>query len=351
MRSKNVSQSSPKVLEKRGDVSSQEYKHCGKSKKLLGPVLGIALAAAGAGMLLRDFLPQPMPLPEYDNRGEIFDASRFPSIEISFLQCGSTHIPMCMAVRGSFSLLPRKIAHSAVLIRHPQVTFLFDTGLCADISAYLQDQSFLFRQTLARFNLDCPLSEHLRKQNLAPTDLDFVLLSHLHWDHVSGLPDLTELPVRVSRVEYEAARHGLFDQHHNLVPRLIGKHQLELFDCNGPVYEDFHASYDLLGDGSLILVPLPGHTAGQVGMFVNRSNGPRLFLIADAAWISDNYLTPAPWHPWLWSRVTSDDASARQTLIALHIFSRQHPEVPLIAMHDGEIQDAFMKVAKDIVVT
>jgi N-acyl homoserine lactone hydrolase len=172
--------------------------------------------------------------------------------------------------------------------------------------------------------------------------LDFALISHLHWDHVSGVPDIPGVPLRINRVEYIAAQSGLLDMHNGLTRDLMGKNPVELFDCTGPAYEGFRSSYDLFGDGSIILVPLPGHTAGNVGMFINRSNGSRVFLLGDAVWVSENYIRPATMHPFIWSRVTSDDATARQTLIDLHHFYLQHPEVPMIAMHDARLQNAFL---------
>ncbi len=53
---------------------------------------------------------------------------------------------------------------------------------------------------------------------------------------------------------------------------------------------------------------------------------------------------PATMHPALWSLFTSDDASARQTLIDLHRFYRRHPDIPVIGMHDAHMQKAFMTV-------
>ncbi|GAC1380438.1 MAG: hypothetical protein NVSMB33_06410 [Ktedonobacteraceae bacterium] len=47
-------------------------------------------------------------------------------------------------------------------------------------------------------------------------------------------------------------------------------------------------------------------------------------------------------HPFLWNLFTWDDATARQTLIALHHCVRQHPEIVMIGMHDAETQETFM---------
>ena len=148
----------------------------------------------------------------------------------------------------------------------------------------------------------------------------------------------------INRVEYDAARYGFFEKNNGLVAQLMSDNPVEFFDCAGPAYEGFRSSYDLFGDGSIMLVPLPGHTAGSTGMFVNRSNGSRLFLLGDAAWVSENYLRPATMHPFIWSGVTSDNATARRTLIQLYHYAQQHPDIPMIAMHDAAMQEAFMVV-------
>jgi N-acyl homoserine lactone hydrolase len=318
----------------------------------------IALAAAsvgavGIGLGVKSFLPQRFRLDawdEYDslaapsangdNRGQ--SNKELPEVDVSFLRCGVTTVPECVAVRGAL-FAPVDIVHSAVLVRHPRATFLYDTGLCNDIALYLHNQPWLFRRTLGSFALEQSLSGHLRSLGLE-RGIDFALLSHLHWDHVGGIPDIPGVPLRVNRVEYEAARLGLLDASKALVRRLMCNNPLELFELSGPAYEGFRNSCDLFGDGSIVLVPLPGHSAGQIGMFVNRANGPRLLLLGDAAWVAANFQRPATMHPLIWNRVTGDDATARQTLIHLHHFAVAHPEVALVAMHDAVGQQQFMRL-------
>lgn len=306
----------------------------------------IALGALGAGLALKSFLPQRWNVPELNMEEKVqlpgFDTSTMPDVEVTFLRCGSVTIPEPIAVRGALTLAPRVISHSAVLVRHPQATFLYDTGLCADIYLYILGQSFLFRKTLGNFEFEQSLHSHLSELDMDASDIDFALLSHLHWDHVSGIPELPKVPLLINRVEYDAARLGLLDANQGLVRQLMSDNPIELFDCDGPFYEGFRSSHDLFGDGSIVLVPLPGHTAGNTGMFINRSNGPRLLLIGDAAWVSPNFLKPATMHPFIWSGVTFDDATARQTLIDLRSFAQRRPDVYIVAMHDAEMQDKFM---------
>jgi len=305
----------------------------------------VVALSLGAGVAINSFLPRRFST-WYEPEETTFHKSQasLPAIDITFLRCGSVVIPEFVAVRGALSLAPRLISHSAVLIRHPKATFLYDTGLSSDIYLYLQHQSLLFKNVLGKFTFEQAIASHLQNLSMKPRDLDFVLLSHLHWDHVSGVPDLPGVMLRINRVEYDAAQQSLLDKNNGLVRTLMSDNPIDLFDCNGPEYDGFHSSHDLLGDGSIILIPLPGHTAGNTGMLIRRANGSPLFLLGDAAWVAENFLRPATMHPFIWNGVTSDDATACQTLIDLHHFSHRHPEIPLIAMHDAQAQEAFMRV-------
>ncbi len=312
------------------------------SVRRIATLATLSLSAIGAGFAVNSFLPRRFST-WYEPKVNMTQKSQasLPAIDVTFLRCASVVIPELVAVRGAFSLAPRLISHSAVLIRHPKATFLYDTGISSDIYLYLQQQSLLFKNVLGKFTFEQSIASHLQNLSMKPRDLDFVLLSHLHWDHVSGIPDLPGVPLRVNRVEYDAAQYGLLDIHKGLVRSLLCDNPIELFDCEGPAYESFTSSHDLFGDGSLLLVPLPGHTAGNTGLLIRRANGSPLFLLGDAAWVAENYLRPATMHPFIWNGVTSDDATACQTLINLHHFSHRHPEIPLIAMHDAQAQHTF----------
>ncbi|HVB74830.1 MAG TPA: MBL fold metallo-hydrolase [Ktedonobacteraceae bacterium] len=324
-------------------------------------VAGTAVGALGVGLIVRSFLPQRFRLDNwYAEPAEQFTqnashnglVAELPEVEVSILRCGTQTVPEWVAVRGGL-FSPVDIAHSAVLVRHPRATFLYDTGLCNDISLYLANQSWFFRKTLGNFVLEQSLSGHLKSLGLERGGIDFALLSHLHWDHVSGVPDILGVPLLVNRLEYEAAQLGLFDAFQALVRRLMGNNPLEFFDFAGPPYEGFRSSHDLFGDGSIVLVPLPGHTAGHTGMFINRirsSGGQRAFLLGDAAWVAANYQRPATMHPLIWNTVSSDDATGRDTLIHLHHYAQAHPETALIAMHDGAAQQQFMRCIQPVFV-
>ena len=49
----------------------------------------------------------------------------------------------------------------------------------------------------------------------------------------------------------------------------------------------FTESLDVMGDGSLILPPTPGHTAGSLSLLVRRTNRPSLLLVGDLTYGAD----------------------------------------------------------------
>src|SRR5437868_14188015 len=99
----------------------------------------IAAGTIVLAQIVKSFLPQRFDTETWFETGTPStapDLSPFPHVEITFLRCGSTTIPQAIAVRGG-SFAPTVISHSAVLVRHPKATFLYDTGLCSGIFSYL----------------------------------------------------------------------------------------------------------------------------------------------------------------------------------------------------------------------
>ena len=159
----------------------------------------------------------------------------------------------------------------AFAVEHPDGVCLFDTGQTARAARgrYHPRWHPFFR--LARFELE-PKDEVASQ--LDPQTVRWVVLSHLHTDHVGGLAAFTHASVFVTRLEWARALglpgrlRGYIPQHwpRGLEPRLVDP------------------PHDVAGDGRLLIVSLPGHTPGHAGLLV----AGETLLAGDAGEISDD---------------------------------------------------------------
>jgi len=170
------------------------------------------------------------------------------------------------------------------LVHHPAGLCLFDTGqtaLAAAAGYHPRWHPFL---RLARFELEAEdeIGAQLVRSGIDPGDVRWVVLSHLHTDHVGGVGSFSRAEVIVSSCEWERAE-GLSGRLRGYVPQHWPLAEPELVDLAGPPVGPFAGSYDVAGDGSLVVVPTPGHTPGHVSLVVRDRRGGGAFLGGDIA--------------------------------------------------------------------
>ena len=151
------------------------------------------------------------------------------------------------------------------LIDHPDGLVLFDTGmhpgLQHDVERLGRSTSFL----TVDYHPGEEVSARLDGLGIRPADIDRVVISHLHFDHAGGCGQLPEARLVVNRAEWEAGQdQALIDGGvYHPIDYELG-HEVEQVD-------DGH---DVFGDGRLICVATPGHTAGHQALRVELESGP-----------------------------------------------------------------------------
>jgi glyoxylase-like metal-dependent hydrolase (beta-lactamase superfamily II) len=184
---------------------------------------------------------------------------------------------------------PRPV--NVYVIEHANGLILFDTGQdrasVTEAGYFPSGAAGLLYRRLARFDIgeNDTLTAQLAALGYVPADVDTAIVSHLHQDHIGGLRELTGSELLVSAAEWaELAKpapelRGFLDSHIRL-PGLKWR-QVSLEPTDDPALAPFTESLDVMGDGSLMLLPTPGHTAGSVSLLVRRGARPPLLLAGD----------------------------------------------------------------------
>ena len=156
------------------------------------------------------------------------------------------------------------------LVEHPKGSLVFDTGLHTDMRVdpvgRIGGLAKLFDSEL---DAGTAVDERLDGLEVAP---DMIVCSHLHFDHCGGNGLLGDVPVLVQRTEWEAAHGG---------DRSAGYRPVD-FDT-GQEVRLVDGEHDVFGDGSVVCIPTPGHTAGHQSLRV-RTSSREVVLTGDACY-------------------------------------------------------------------
>ena len=287
-------------------------------------VLG-ALALLGLSFTAAP-LPAPAPL-----TGPLPSAS--PPAEMSLVQLptGVTHRSAAFAYRGGSFRDKRDFSMTAVLVRHPRGDVLIDTGFGREIDAHFQTMPWAFRAATS-YDRSQSAAEQLDQEGYDRLQLRGILLTHAHWDHVSGIPEFPGVPVWVTAEEHRFIADG--GALSALVRGFPGV-RYEEYGFEGGPYLGFPASHDVHGDGAIVVVPAPGHTPGSVIVFVALPGGRRLAFVGDLAWQREG-ITEREERPWVQRTLgDADPGQVREGLLRMAAITARFPEITLVPAHDS----------------
>jgi glyoxylase-like metal-dependent hydrolase (beta-lactamase superfamily II) len=173
------------------------------------------------------------------------------------------------------------------------------------------------------------IGPQLERLGIRPGDVRWVVMTHLHTDHAGGLHHFPDNEILVSRSELEFAsgRRGRLRGYvaNTHWPTWISPILLELEPVpHGP----FPESLRLTQAGDVTLVPVPGHTPGQIGVLIDEG-AHTVFLAGDSSYTQDLMLRGKP------DGVGADDQVERLTHERIRAYAVANPTVYLVA-HDPD---------------
>src|SRR2546428_2147547 len=246
----------------------------------------------------------------------------------------------------AFSSFPIGMTAGSILVRHPAGDLLIDTGNSShfrqDVSAYPCWRRWNLQPLAGQLNPGVPLPDLLRRIGEDPARLRWAMLAHVHRDHAGGLMDLPRLPVLMTHEELQFANNPEIQAKGYVLAaytKTLPQPGAPTLQFEPKAYEIFDESADLYKDGSVVAVPLRGHTPGSVGIFVNLSPTRRFFYVGDSV-DDERGFEERVGKPLLLRDSDNDPALANQLVSRL---SQLHEKVPGLTIIPAHGRSAYKK--------
>lgn len=230
---------------------------------------------------------------------------------------------------------------SSYLIEHPKGKILFDCGWHRNMSpdgefdkkAQIESlgSRLLYMVNQGKVEKGQAVDEQLAELGIRPSDLDYVLLSHLDCDHANGIGLVKDAKhIFVSKDELTGSQKKNRKNRIRYQNKWWKDCNLETFDWNddeGP----FGKAFDLFGDGSVKMIGIPGHSDGLCALKIKNEDGKFVLLFADGGYAAKS------WKEMILSGVCVDKDAQRKSLEWIREQSMDDHCVESLANHDADV--------------
>ena len=196
----------------------------------------------------------------------------------------------------------------------------------------------LYMTNQGRMEKGAAIDEQLSTLGIHPTDLDLVLLSHLDCDHANGLRLVDDAKqILVSKDELLFAENGTPTNRIRYNADWWRDTKMQTFEWDGTEGPAGN-SYDVFGDGSLVMVNIPGHSEGQCALKVTCSDGRFVLLYADGGYARRS------WEQLITSGIADDKVAQKKSLEWIKEQSLNAKCVESLANHDPDVQPHIIEL-------
>jgi glyoxylase-like metal-dependent hydrolase (beta-lactamase superfamily II) len=177
---------------------------------------------------------------------------------------------------GKYEGRTMEFADAFYIIEHPKGRLMWDAGLSENLVGQEPFTTPNGNFTVSRKD---SLQTQLATLGLSEKDIDYLALSHTHFDHSGSAYQLTEATWLVPLAEYAFVHSEMVA---NRAPDNLKA--VEMLTKT----EKFEGDLDVFGDGSVIIKAMPGHTPGHTVLFVDLVNHGPVLLSGDLYHFQEN---------------------------------------------------------------
>lgn len=198
-----------------------------------------------------------------------------PEVSLTRLDCGGATQAWPLDAfddTGGAATLKKALVGSCYLVRHGDRLMIWDTGIDPATSG----------NPKGGFVLETTLVEQLAELGIAPADIEFVGVSHYHYDHTGQAKDFPRATLLIGQGDWQAITHDppLGNANPGDFPSWIS---------GDAKVEALAGDKDVFGDGSVVVLSMPGHTPGHHALLVRLPQTGPVLLSGDLAHFAENY--------------------------------------------------------------
>ncbi len=277
-----------------------------------------------------------------------------PIASVRVLSCGraeqhrehryGSRLPQLLWVFFGRSWVPLPL--QCFLIEHRDGLVLFDTGIDP---AIMSDKGYI-KQAIGRFLLPRifrfkvaatdRIDHVLAKEGVTASDIRMAVISHLHFDHVGGIAQIPRASLLVSAREWSilSEPHPEYEwilREHIEIPSAKWR-QISFGPTDDPLFEGFDGVDDVAGDGSMILLPTPGHTRGSMSMLIRQEGWDPILLVGDLTYetsLLEQDIVPG----------TGDRDALLASFAKVRRLKERLPGLAIVASHDFAAEGAVSR--------
>ncbi|TFI58693.1 N-acyl homoserine lactonase family protein [Sphingomonas parva] len=194
-------------------------------------------------------------------------------IQMWRLDCGEIQVSNLDVFSDTFAYVGQKktLTDSCYLIRHGENYLLWDSGLPGELAGKTAPPSGPFTMSLK-----ARVTDQLARIGVRPEQVNFVGISHNHDDHLGQAADFPKATLLIGSEDYEATAKG--PSAARLAPWIKGGTKVEKIDRD----------HDVFGDGSVVILDMPGHTHGHQSLLVRLPRTGPVLLTGDLYHFTEN---------------------------------------------------------------
>jgi glyoxylase-like metal-dependent hydrolase (beta-lactamase superfamily II) len=268
-------------------------------------------------------------------------------VKVTFLNAGTCRVPE-VAVRpgGGFRLVD--LPALAALIHHPtEGPVLFDTGYSPRFFAATERLPHRMYRWITPVTCGPhdTVAAQLPALGVTPQAVRQVVISHFDPDHIGGLRDFGAARIVCHAEAWESVRgrRGVDALRARVLPGHLPDDMVErvheVTDFGSDSVAPLPGAHDLFGDGTVLLVGLPGHAPGHMGALIRRRTGGLWLLAADALWTR---ATLDRARPTAHALIAVDRRTQLATYTLLRQLHRERPDITIVPTHCPEAADELL---------